>query len=55
MSNITICGQQLNSEAPSKATLRIASFKAVSGKKFMMGCKKAGKVVFEKKVQDKKY
>ena len=50
-----ICGQQEVKEAPSKATLRTASLKAVNGKNLIMGCRKAGNAVFGKKVPDKKY
>src|SRR6186997_3161140 len=45
-----ICGQQEVKEAPSKATLRTASLKAVNGKNLIMGCRKAGNAVFGKKV-----
>jgi hypothetical protein len=53
--SISTCGQQLDNEAPSKATLRIASFSAVRGRNWIIGCKNAGSAVLEKNVPDKKY
>ncbi len=55
INRIRICGQQEAREAPSNATLRMASLNAVKGRNLIMGWRNAGNAVFGKKVPDKKY